>query len=437
MGKIKSGEIKSRRDFIKKSAFACAAFPFISRVNTIIPVKNQLASSSTTMNIIKNKSIIGGYGDWAANLLKEVPELSFRNDSYTTIESWKSTALEKVKELVAAPKLAVTSQISVDKKYNYDGLEVEELSWQLSSGTKRTNAILLRPIGVKGKLPAILGLHDHGGNKYFGKRKITKVSDNEHPLMSEHQNQYYEGFAWANEIAKRGYVVMVHDVFTFGSRRVLLNDVEGILWGGAINEGLGDNNPEEAKNIETYNNWAAEHEHVLSKSLFCAGTTWPGVTFAEDQIALNVLASRSHVDENNIGCAGLSGGGLRTNYLAGLDHRVKCAVSVGFMSTWQDFLLHKSFTHTWMLYAPLLSKYIEFPELIGLRAPLPTLVLNNNQDSLYTLTEMQKADAILSAVYKKMNASEKYRANFYEGPHKFDKQMQLDAFNWFDKWMKG
>ncbi|MEO9892641.1 hypothetical protein [Aurantibacter sp.] len=436
MDKTKNEGVKSRRDFIKKSAFACASFPFISRVGAINPLNNEL-SSNTTMNTIKNKSIIGGYGDWAAGLVKEVPELSFRNDKYKSIDSWKSEALQKVEVLVAAPKLKVTSKVRIDKKYVYDGLQVEELSWQISSGTQRTQAILLKPEGAKEKLPAILGLHDHGGNKYFGKRKITKVSDDGHPLMAEHQKQYYEDFAWANEIAKRGYVVMVHDVFTFGSRRVLLDEIDGILWGGANAEGLSDKDSEAAENIETYNNWATAHEHVLSKSLFCAGTTWPGVTFAEDQIALNILAERTDVNENNLGCAGLSGGGLRTNYLAGLDHRIKCAVSVGFMSTWQDFLLHKAFTHTWMLYAPLLSKYIEFPELIGLRAPLPTLVLNNNQDSLYTLPEMKKADVILSSVYEKMGASEKYKANFYDGPHKFDNQMQLDAFNWFDKWLKG
>jgi dienelactone hydrolase len=52
-----------------------------------------------------------------------------------------------------------------------------------------------------------------------------------HPMMEEHQQQYYEGNAWANEIARRGYVVLVHDTFTFGSRRVLFSDMAEIIMG--------------------------------------------------------------------------------------------------------------------------------------------------------------------------------------------------------------
>lgn len=435
MKKVENKRKKSRRDFIKKTACACVSFPFVTRIGKGTENKYQPLVSTVKMKGQKSDSIIGSYGDWASGLLKDVPDLSFRKEKWTSIDSWKNVALEKTRQLVAAPKISVESGVTIHKKYSYDGLEVEELSWQLSNGNGRTEAILLKPARAKGKLPAILGLHDHGGNKYFGKRKITKVSDEQHPSMDIHQKEYYENLAWANEVAKRGYIVLVHDTFAFGSRRVFVDDVKGISWGNAYLNGINDEKPEEPENIKAYNSWAHNHENVLSKSLFCAGTTWPGVVFSEDQAALNILSQRDDVDSDKIGCAGLSGGGLRTNYLAGLDHRIKCAVSVGFMTTWKDFLMNKAFTHTWMLYTPLLPQFLEFPEIIGLRAPLPTLVLNNNQDELYTLSEMKKADEILEEVYKKAGAPERYRANFYNGTHKFDNQMQLDAFDWFDKWL--
>jgi len=215
----------SRRDFIKKAAYACVTFPFVTRVGATTINNYQPLVSIAKMNSKENKSIIGAYGEWAAGLLKDIPDLSYRNEKWKDLNSWKKVALEKTKELVATPDLHLDSEVTLHKKYEYDGLEIEELSWQLSNGNGRTEAILLKPTGVKGKLPAILGLHDHGGNKYFGKRKITKVSDDGHPLMDSHLKEYYEGFAWANEIAKRGYVVLVHDTFAFGSRRVLLDDV--------------------------------------------------------------------------------------------------------------------------------------------------------------------------------------------------------------------
>jgi hypothetical protein len=141
------------------------------------------------------------------------------------------------------------------------------------------------------------------------------------------------------------------------------------------------------------------------------------------------------VDANRVGCAGLSGGGLRTVYLGGLDDRIRCAVAVGFMSTWRDFLLDKCFTHTWMTYIPLLPRQLEFPEILGLRAPLPTLVQNCNEDALYTLEEMHRADRILTEVFQRAGAPTHYRGEFYPGGHKFDRAMQSAAFDWLGRYL--
>jgi len=282
-----------------------------------------------------------------------------------------------------------------------------------------------------GRLPGILALHDHGGNKYFGLRKITRGPD-QHPLMAAHQETYYGGVAWANEIARRGYAVLVPDAFPFASRRVLLADVPE-----AIRQGLSDEDPEVPEHVAAYNTWAAEHESIMAKSLFCAGTTWPGVFLAEDQRALDVLCAREDVDATRVGCGGLSGGGMRTVFLAGVDDRIACAVCVGLMTTWRDCLLHKSYTHTWMLYVPLLPRALDFPEILGLRAPRPTMVLNNWDDTLFTVGEMQRADVMLRQIWEKSGEPDAYRCSFYPGPHKFDRAMQAEAFGWFDRWLRG
>ena len=386
--------------------------------------------------LMNNQSIIGIYGQWAADNLNDPPSLSFRSPKWSNLKSWRRQALEKASELVAAPTIdTAVPKVTVKAEYEYDDLAIEELEWQLPYG-RPTEAILLKPIGATGKLPAVLGLHDHGGQKYFGKRKITRTSDQIHPTIVTHQEQSYSGLAWANELAEKGYVVLVHDTFTFGSRRVLYQDVSGITGGHCQVDNKSDENPEDPENINIYNQWAAEHEHIMAKSLFCGGTTWPGVTLGEDQVALSILCARSDVDADNVGCCGLSGGGLRTDFLGGMDQRIKCAISVGFMSTWRDFLLNKSFTHTWMTYAPLLPNYLDFPEILGLRVPLPTMVMSNNEDGLYTLPEMKKADEILAAVFDKAGAGDRYSGRFYTGDHKFDAEMQKDAFDWFDRWLK-
>jgi hypothetical protein len=89
-----------------------------------------------------------------------------------------------------------------------------------------------------------------------------------------------------------------------------------------------------------------------------------------------------------------------------------------------------------MAYVPLLPRDLDFPEILALRAPAPTMVLNCNEDQLYTLPEMQRADAILRETFAKGGAADSYRGQFYPGGHKFDLEMQKDAFAWFDQHLK-
>jgi len=375
-------------------------------------------------------NMIGAYGEWAAQSMQDPPRLSFRQPLFDNVEAWRAVARARYRETLMGPGGAATPVAIVQHQLEFDGLSIEHLSWQLPYGPP-TEALVLKPAGSRGKLPGIVGLHDHGGNKYFGLRKITRMSKDPHPAIVRHQEQYYGGVAWANELARRGYVVLVHDTFTFGSRRMRLADLPGV-----IRNNLVEANQEAEDEIQRYNEFAAVHEHVIAKSLFSAGMTWPGVFVFDDQRAVDYLASRSDVDATRIGCGGLSGGGLRTVMLTGADERIRCACCVGMMTTWRDYLLNKCYTHTWMCYVPELPRELDYPEVLGLGAPNPVLVLNNRQDALFTMPEMERADRILTEVYKKAGASDRYRASFYDGPHKFDREMQKEAFAWLDRWLK-
>ena len=419
----------NRREFLKMAGLTGVGLTGAVLEGFAASQENAATSEVPFQN--KSISIIGQYGEWANSLnAKKLPSLSYRRSEWKDIEAWRKVARQKAIERLAIPDIGPMPKVTVKKQYSYDGLHIEELSWQLPYG-RPTEAILLKPLNAKGKLPAALAFHDHGGNKYFGWKKITRISADRHPIMKEHQEFYYSDRGWTNELARRGYVVLVSDSFTFGSRRVLFQDTPEHLGKGRKD----DSDTPEA--IKSYNDWASAHEHIMSKSLFCAGTTWPGVFLAEDIKALDILCAREDVDVKKVGCAGLSGGGLRTAYIAGIDPRISCAVDVGFMSTWTDFLLNKSYTHTWMTYVPLLPNELDFPEIMGLRVPLPTLVLNDIDDALYTMPEMQRADEILKEVYKKAGAADRYKASFYPGPHKFDAAMQKEAFEWMDRWLKG
>ena len=226
-----------RRDFLKLSGLTCLGIAggglklFASvpdenhRPADLLPGLNTFSAMGSKDLNEENLSIIGLYGEWANSINRD--KLPAFPSGGKNGQTWKHGGRLRKNGLLTVwlcRILVSVPKVNVIKQYAYDGLHIEELSWQLPYG-RPTEAILLKPLNAKGRLPAILAFHDHGGNKYFGKRKITKTSEQQHPLMMAHQKEYYEGLAWANDIAKRGYVVLVSDAFSFASRRVMMQDV--------------------------------------------------------------------------------------------------------------------------------------------------------------------------------------------------------------------
>lgn len=400
-----------------------------------------------------HRNLLGEYGPWVEQLVHApAREYSYLNSRWAEVGEWSKQARRLVETLLCPPKIG-RLQVRVTSKAILDGVEIEELSWSLPYGPA-AKAYFLKPAGVSGRLPAVLALHDHGANKYFGKQKIADASNCIHPFIQEYRKQYYGGRAWANELAKRGYAVLVPDVFLFESRRMTPSSLPGVVVErtmqapGALRELVPDDVDEHrictgydvpvhepTTAIEAYNAFTAQYESTIAKSLLCVGLSWPGMVLAEDRAALDYLASRPDVDAGRMGCGGLSGGGLRTNLLSGMDSRIRCSFTTGFMTSWADFALHTSYTHTWMVYIAGLPRFMGYPDLLGLHAPLPALVQSSLQDPLYTVAEVSKAQANLEAIYRKAGAADRFRMSYHEGPHQFDLVMQEEAFGWLDNWL--
>src|SRR5215472_5023571 len=138
------------------------------------------------------ENMLGAYGDWASQSLQDPPRLSFRQPMFDNVDSWRAVARAHFRETLLQRADAATPVASVQHHVEFDGLSIEHLRWQLPYGPP-TEALVLKPARATGKLPGIVGLHDHSGNKYFGLRKITRMSNDQHPLILKHQDHYYQG----------------------------------------------------------------------------------------------------------------------------------------------------------------------------------------------------------------------------------------------------
>jgi len=311
-----------------------------------------------------------------------------------------------------------------------DGLEGEEISWSCGFGP-RTHAWALKPAGAKGPLPAVLCLHDHGGFKYMGKEKIAEGAQDAPDYLRGWWQGVYGGRAWANELARQGYLVLAHDTFLWGSRRFDLETMEkavGRLPDADVERSAAANGmPLE---VARYNATSGTHEHLVSKYCNLLGTTLAGVVSRDDRIALNYLLTRPDAQPERAACIGLSGGGNRSALLMATAERLKAGVIVGLMSSFEGLLDHNVASHTWMFYPFHLSRHGDWPDLAACRAPAPLLVQYDNEDPLFTPAGMQAAHERIETIYRETGSPGAYTGQFYPGPHKFDLEMQGQAFAW-------
>ena len=335
--------------------------------------------------------------------------------------------------LAFAPGPETPRQPKVERRWTRDGVDGEEISWSVGYGP-RTRAWLLRPAGEKGKRPGLLALHDHGGFKFYGKEKIAEGPDPAPDFLRGYWRIYYGGRAFPNVLAREGYAVLVHDAFLWGSRKMPwanMPDWDQSL--GNVPPGHDAHPPGMAAEVLRYNNSAIFNEHTIAKYCTVLGTTFAGIVSYEDRVAVRYLASRPDVDAQRIGCLGLSGGGMRTVLLQGTCDRIRAAVSVGAMCSYESLLDHNVICHTWMFFPTEWARHGDWPDLAACRAPSPLLVQNDLDDELYTVAGMKAAHRRIAAHYRSVGQPGNYVGEFYPGPHKFDLAMQKSAFAWLKR----
>ena len=358
---------------------------------------------------------------------------------YPTVKPGKATQ-KLVKEFLHfEPGPLVPKSLKVEKRWTRDGVDGELLSWSVGYGP-RTEAFLLRPAGEKGVLPGVVALHDHGAFKWLGKEKIAEGPDELTSVQKAWQATSYGGVPYANQLARRGFAVLVPDTFLWGSRKFPIDSIiAGDKYAGKGLLGLSGGNfykfaAGDTSGIQEHGAASGFHEHTVQKYLTVLGTTLSGVIAFEDRISAAYLAGRKDVKPGGVACVGLSGGGLRSTLLRATSSHIKAAVVVGLMSSYEGLLDHNVESHTWMLYpTPALAGRMDWPDVVACQAPSPLMVQYDNEDELFTLAGQKAAHRRIAANYKSVGKPGNYIGKFYPGPHKFDLKMQDDAFTWIAK----
>ena len=154
----------TRRDFFQHAGIVTAGGIALSGTLPELVSTSAQAQSNPSQPIVF-ENVLGEYGPWAKKILDDAPaKLSFLRDEFNRggIDSWRKKARLRLLDCLAMPDSGGVPKVQVLQQVEFEGLTIQHLQWDLPYGPP-TKAMFLKPSNAKGKLPAILALHDHSG----------------------------------------------------------------------------------------------------------------------------------------------------------------------------------------------------------------------------------------------------------------------------------
>jgi hypothetical protein len=261
------------------------------------------------------------------------------------------------------------------------GYRIHKLRFEVVPGFHST-ALLYEPTKIVGRVPAILNLLGHEpdgiGVEYEQKRCIN--------------------------FAKRGIIAL---------------DLEFIGFGELANPG---------------------NAHDFASQLNLVGSNALGLFYLSMRRGLDYLSGLQQVDTSRIGVTGLSGGGWQTVMLSALDPRVAVAVEVAGIGSRESNLTHPVDTDETEEDAPDLMQQQDYPELIALRAPRPTMEIHNGTDSCCFRAPLVKPYIYdqVKPFFQLYGAPDNlaWSENLYPGTHNYQLENRNQAYRFFSTYFK-
>jgi len=149
--------------------------------------------------------------------------------------------------------------------------------------------------------------------------------------------------------------------------------------------------------------------------------------------ALDYLQSLDCVDPERIGCAGASGGGQQTMYLAALDTRVKVPVPAVLVSYFRRILFVSEKTHCFCNHAPGIAGATDEHEISAMFAPRPTRFICATGDWTKDFPKQEFPD--IRHVFNLLGGD--VDCVQFDKPHNYDRDSREQMYAWMNRYLKG
>jgi N-acetyl-beta-hexosaminidase len=298
------------------------------------------------------------------------------------LADWERYKMELRNKIVKKTGLKINHNLPLNIKetntLKMEGYSIKNITFQTQPGIYATANIYV-PDGI-GPFPALIILHGHSD---AGKIDYQVVGHN---------------------FAQNGYVCLAIDAWGSGERSTTS---KGEYHGGN-----------------------------LGASLLDVGESLMGMQITDNIRGVDLLASLSYVDKDNIGATGASGGGNMTMWLAAIDERVKAAMPFISVGTFESYIMRSN------CICELLVDGLTFTEeagVLAMVAPRALKICNHQKDSNPTFfpSEMLRSFNNAQPIFEMFGVKNNIDYQLFDFQHGYFPEDQSAAVSWFDLHLKG
>ncbi|MEX2591765.1 MAG: acetylxylan esterase [Anditalea sp.] len=302
-----------------------------------------------------------------------------------SLEEWEAARKILREKIIKKSRLHVDHDLPLDMRetgtVQMEGYVIKNIFFQTRPGVYAT-ANLYIPEG-KGPFPAVVNMIGH-----WRKGKI----DTSGPQHIGHS------------LALNGYVCLSIDPWGSGERTTTHGDFE-------------------------------YHGANLGASLMNIGETLLGVQVSDNMRGVDLLTSLPYVDAEKIGATGASGGGNQTMWFAALDERVKAALPIVSVGTFESAVMRSNCV------CELLPDGLTFTETSGvlaLFAPRALKMCNHHQDSNPTFypAEMLRSFHNAKPIFDLYGVENHISYELFDLTHGYWEEDREVMLGWFDLHLK-
>jgi hypothetical protein len=178
------------------------------------------------------------------------------------------------------------------------------------------------------------------------------------------------------------------------------------------------------------------HGGNLGASLMNIGRTLLGIQVSDNMRGVDFLATLPYVDPVNIGATGASGGGNQTMWLAAIDNRIKAAVPVVSVGTFESYVLGHNCICEVLVDG---LTYTEASGVLGLMAPRALKMHNHTRESNPTFfpEEMLRTYKNAKPIFELHGARDKISYDLFDLTHGYFQENREGMIGWFNLHLKG